>query len=57
MRKDVATALNALGGGWFDRDVPQLRLATRLPELTASLGYQDAHVRGWTAQAIAALNR
>lgn len=55
MRKNAATALNALGGGWFERGLPKLKLAPRLPALISALRDPDADVRAWTAQAIGSI--
>jgi HEAT repeat protein len=54
MRRDVAVALDVIGGGWWhfpDGDA-KLDLRPALPALLATLGDSDSGVRAWAAQDI-----
>jgi hypothetical protein len=52
MRRNVAVALDVVGGGWwqFPDGRPQLDLRPALPALLAALQDSDADVRAWAAQ-------
>ena len=52
MRRDVAVALDVLGGGWwhFPDGSPRLDLRPALPALLAALEDPDPSVRAWVAQ-------
>lgn len=52
MRRDVAVALDVVGGGWwhFRDGGPKLDLRPALPALVAALEDSDAGVRSWAAQ-------
>jgi HEAT repeat protein len=54
MRRDVAVALDVVGGGWwqFADGGPKLDLRPALPELLAALQDSDPGVRSWVAQDI-----
>jgi HEAT repeat protein len=52
LRKNVALALGALAGTWWDASVPRMNIRPLLGELTAALQDEDASVRAWSAQAI-----
>jgi HEAT repeats len=54
MRRDVAVALDVLGGGWwhFPDAGPRLDLRPALPALLAALQDSDPGVRAWAAQDI-----
>ncbi len=54
MRRDVAVALDVVGGGWwhFADGGPKLDLRPVLPALLAALRDSDAGVRAWVAQDI-----
>lgn len=54
MRRDVAVALDVVGGGWwhFPDGRPKLDLRPALPALLAALQDVDAGVRAWAAQDI-----
>lgn len=55
MRRNVALALNALAGNWFDRSKGRMDIRAALPALIAALQDADGSVRGWSAQAIGAI--
>jgi hypothetical protein len=55
LRKNVALALGALAGTWWDRSAPTMNIRPILSELTAALQDEDTSVRGWSAQAIGAI--
>jgi HEAT repeat protein len=52
MRRDVAVALDVVGGGWwqFPDGRPKLDLRPALPALRAALQDSDPDVRAWAAQ-------
>lgn len=54
MRRDVAVALDVIGGGWwhFPDGGRSLDLRPALPALLAALGDSDPGVRSWAAQDI-----
>jgi len=52
IRRNVALALNALGGTWFDRSQPRMDIRACLPALITTLEDSDTNVRAWAAQAI-----
>jgi hypothetical protein len=54
MRRDVAVALDVVGGGWwhFPDGGPKLDLRPALPALLAALQDSDSGVRAWVAQDI-----
>jgi HEAT repeats len=54
MRRDVAVALDVVGGGWwhFPDGGPKLDLRPALPALLAALQDPDSGVRTWAAQDI-----
>lgn len=54
MRRDVAVALDVVGGGWwqFPDSGPKLDLRPVLPALVAALQDSDPDVRAWVAQDI-----
>jgi HEAT repeat protein len=52
LRTNVALALGALAGTWWDRSVPRLNIRPILGELMAALHDEDTSVRAWSAQAI-----
>jgi HEAT repeat protein len=52
VRKNVALALGALAGPWFDRSQPRMNIQPILGALRAALKDADADVRAWSAQAI-----
>jgi HEAT repeat protein len=54
MRRDVAVALDVVGGGWwhFPDGGPNLDLRPALPALLAALQDSDSGVRAWVAQDI-----
>lgn len=54
MRRDVAVALDVVGGGWwhFPDGRPKLDLRPALPALLATLQDSDPGVRAWVAQDI-----
>jgi HEAT repeat protein len=54
MRRDVAVALDVVGGGWwqFPDGGPKLDLRPVLPALVAALRDSDPDVRAWVAQDI-----
>ena len=52
LRKNVALALGALAGTWWDPSVAPMNIRPILGELTAALKDEDASVRAWSAQAI-----
>ncbi|MFZ0498873.1 MAG: HEAT repeat domain-containing protein [Steroidobacteraceae bacterium] len=54
MRRDVAVALDVVGGGWwhFPDGAPKLDLRPALPALLAALQDPDPGVRAWVAQDI-----
>ncbi len=52
LRKNVALALNALAGNWFDRLKPQMDIRGLLSALIGALDDNDASVRAWSAHAI-----
>ncbi|MGH8201371.1 MAG: HEAT repeat domain-containing protein [Steroidobacteraceae bacterium] len=54
MRRDVAVALDVVGGGWwhFPDGRPKLDLRPALPALLATLKDSDPGVRAWVAQDI-----
>src|SRR5579872_7129867 len=54
MRRDVAVALDVVGGGWwhFPDGQPKLDLRPALPALLAALRDSDPGVRAWAAQDI-----
>lgn len=54
MRRDVAVALDVVGGGWwhFPDGGPKLDLRPALPALLAALQDSDSGVRTWAAQDI-----
>jgi HEAT repeat protein len=52
LRRNVALALNALGGTWFDRSQPKMDIRAALLALMVALDDPDTHVRAWSAQAI-----
>lgn len=54
MRRDVAVALDVVGGGWwhFPDGGPKLDLRPALPALLSALQDPDAGVRAWVAQDI-----
>jgi HEAT repeat protein len=54
MRRDVAVALDVVGGGWwhFPDGRPKLDLRPALPALLAALKDSDRGVRAWVAQDI-----
>jgi HEAT repeat protein len=54
MRRDVAVALDVVGGGWwhFPDGRPKLDLRPALPALLAALKDSDPGVRAWVAQDI-----
>jgi HEAT repeat protein len=54
MRRDVAVALDVVGGGWwhFPDGRPRLDLRAALPALLAALRDPDPGVRAWAAQDI-----
>jgi HEAT repeat protein len=54
MRRDVAVALDVVGGGWwqFPDGGPKLDLRPALPALLSALQDSDAGVRAWVAQDI-----
>jgi HEAT repeat protein len=54
MRRDVAVALDVIGGGWwhFPDGGPKLDLRPALPALLAALQDSDSGVRAWVAQDI-----
>jgi vesicle coat complex subunit len=54
MRRDVAVALDVIGGGWwqFPDGGPKLDLRTALPALVSALQDPDSDVRTWVAQDI-----
>ena len=54
MRRDVAVALDVVGGGWwqFPDGSPKLDLRPALPALLVGLQDSDAGVRSWVAQDI-----
>jgi len=54
MRRDVAVALDVVGGGWwqFPDGRPKLDLRPALPALLSALQDPDAGVRAWVAQDI-----
>ena len=54
MRRDVAVAMDVVGGGWwlFADGSPKLDLRPALPALLAALQDSDSGVRTWAAQDI-----
>jgi len=52
LRKNVALALGALAGTWWDPSVPRMNIRPVLGALTAALRDEDPSVRAWSAQAI-----
>jgi HEAT repeat protein len=52
LRKNVALALNALSGSWFDRHEAKMDIRPILPALIAALRDSEPYVRAWSAQAI-----
>lgn len=54
MRRDVAVALDVVGGGWwhFPDGASRLDLQPALPALLAALGDSDAGVRAWASRDI-----
>lgn len=57
LRKNVALALNALGGNWFDRSKQRMDIRAALPVLIAALQDSEGDVRAWSAQAIGEIGR
>jgi HEAT repeat protein len=57
MRRDVAVALDVLGGGWwhFPDGDSKVDIRPALPALLAALQDSDAGVRAWAAQDISAM--
>jgi HEAT repeat protein len=55
LRKNVALALGALAGTWWDASVPAMDIRPLLGELIGALKDEDASVRAWSAQAIGAI--
>jgi HEAT repeat protein len=52
LRRNVALALNALAGNWFDRSKGTMDIRVALPALMTALEDADGSVRAWSAQAI-----
>jgi HEAT repeat protein len=52
IRKNVALALMALAGDWFERSAPRMDIRACLPALIVALQDSDTNVRAWSAQAI-----
>ena len=52
LRKNVALAVAALAGTWWDRSAPRMNIRPILGELIAALHDDDTSVRAWSAQAI-----
>jgi HEAT repeat protein len=52
LRKNVALALGALAGTWWDRSASRMNIRPILGELIAALDDDDTSVRAWSAQAI-----
>jgi HEAT repeat protein len=52
LRKNVALALGALAGTWWDRSAARMNIRPILGELIAALHDDDTSVRAWSAQAI-----
>jgi HEAT repeat protein len=52
LRRNVALALNALAGTWFDRSKGKMDIRAALPALIAAMQDADGSVRTWSAQAI-----
>jgi HEAT repeat protein len=52
LRRNLALALNALAGNWFDPSKGRMDIRAALPALIAALQDADGSVRAWSAQAI-----
>jgi HEAT repeat protein len=52
LRRNVALALGALGGTWWDRAKTRLDITPLLSDLVRALKDEDPLVRNWSAQAI-----
>jgi hypothetical protein len=52
LRRNVALALGALGGTWWDRAKMPLDISPLLADLVRALKDEDSFVRNWSAQAI-----
>lgn len=55
LRRNVALALGALAGTWWDPSAPRMNIRPILGQLSAALNDEDTNVRAWSAQAIGAI--
>lgn len=55
LRRNVALALGALAGTWWEPSVPKMNIRPMLGALSVALKDEDTSVRAWSAQAIGAI--